>query len=53
MVYFFRMAPGSAGLNGSLSGLLIGLLPGVPGSAVHHVSGRSLLLHRIVSNLCR
>lgn len=37
MVYFFRMAPGSAGLNGSLGGLLIGLLPGVLGSAVHHV----------------
>lgn len=53
MFSFLRVAPGSAGPDGSLGGLLLRLLLGVPGSTVYHVQGRTLLLHGAVSDLCR
>lgn len=48
-----RVASGGAGADGPLRGLLLGLLFGVPGPAVHHVQGRTLLLHWTVSSLRR
>lgn len=53
MFSLLRVASGSSGLDGPLSGLLLSFLLGLPGSAVHHVQGRTLLLHWTVSSLCR
>lgn len=50
---FLRVAPGSAGPDGPVGGLLLRLLLGVPGSTFHDVQGRTLLLHRPVSSVCR
>lgn len=50
---FCRVASGGAGADGPLRGLLLGLLFGVPGPALHHVQGRTLLLHWTVSSLRR
>lgn len=50
---FCRVASGGAGADGPLRGLLLRLLFGVPGPALHHVQGRTLLLHWTVSSLRR
>ena len=52
-VWALRLAPVRAGVDGSVGGLLLHLLPGVPGPAVHHVQGGSLLLHWPLSGLRR
>ena len=51
--FFLRLAPGRAGPDGPLSGLLCRLLFGLPGSTLHHVQGWTLLLHWAVSDLRR
>lgn len=53
LISFSRVASGGAGPDGPLRGLLLGLLFGVPGPALHHVQGGTLLLHRTVSSLRR
>lgn len=48
-----RLAAVGPGADDPLSGLLLHLLPGVPGSAGHPDQGRTLLLHWPLPGLCR
>lgn len=48
-----RLAAVRPGPHGPRCGLLLHLLPGFSGSALHHVQRRTLLFHRTLPGICR